>query len=138
MTYNLSETTNVDGENGEGGEHHHHHQGLLNRTNSLLVAEELLNEINHASLANNHNMSYNDNMNISEIQVGHNQHAADFIQNHMSSQLMIGGEKAPGHLHRTREVENLVTLDDEQSCDALGCLFFLLLCFCIKYNTNFR
>lgn len=69
MTYNLSESTNANSngaENGNGSESPHH-QHILNRTNSLLVAEELLNEINHASLIHKHNMSYNDNMNISSI-----------------------------------------------------------------------
>lgn len=154
MTYNLSETTmggayhgneNSGGGGGGGcgggglgggGEAQHHHF-LLNRTNSLLVAEELLNEINHANLVHNHNMSYNDNMNISNIdsadqqqQQHHrfiNEHAANFVNTHMRGHLGDDGGGnggggnaggAQGHLHRTREVENLVDLSDE-SCDEI-------------------
>lgn len=155
MTYNLSETTmggayhgneNGGGAGGGGsfggglggGSEAQHHHFLLNRTNSLLVAEELLNEINHANLVHNHNMSYNDNMNISNIdsadqqqQQHHrfiNEHAANFVNAHMRGHLGDGGggggcgngtgADAGGHLHRTKEVENLVDLSDE-SCDEI-------------------
>lgn len=111
MTYNLSETTNVGGEGNDENNHHHHHQPhhLLNRTNSLLVAEELLNEINHANLAHNHNMSYNCNLNISNI----SDDAANFINSHMPGHHQL--TESSGDLHRTREVENLVDLVNESS-----------------------
>lgn len=131
MTYNLSETTNTGGEGGGdeegggggggggvgGGQHHHH---FLNRTNSLLVAEELLNEINHTNnLAHNHNMSYNDNLNISNI--SNDDKAASRLINlqqlhhHHHHHLVVDDPSSMGHLHRTQEVENLVALDDESS-----------------------
>lgn len=150
MTYNLSETTNAAGGLGSekgggvgdvsGGAQSQHHHFLLNRTNSLLVAEELLNEINHANLAHNHNMSYNDNMNISNIDSAveqHrfiNEHAVNFINSHMRGHIGSdangesnesggggggGSAGARGHLHRTKEVENLVDLSGDESCGEL-------------------
>lgn len=126
MTYNMSMDQSHDNANTEQAAAMKH-LSFLNRTNSLIVPEELINEANHANLINNHNMSYAENISAlaepsggtqGESHQHQHQHVSNFINNHSHNQA-DNANHLLHELHRTKEIENLVDEDfnNEQQDD---------------------
>lgn len=86
-------------------------QQMINRTNSLVDQEELNGDVSHASLVNNHNLSYSENM----CALGKTKSGGAANENHRPNHFnnqnlnnLSDNSHLMHELHRTKEIENLV------------------------------